>query len=300
MRFLIVLPWLFAVLPDNVAGGEDESSVLAFDVTEAMASFPQEHFVQVVNEAAQDSNFRFWSILPQQIIAGVSGIHLPGTSFVISAIARTHLAQHTVTDLITEGELIMPKREFITSVIQLAWLYRDLPFDEDDFHHFISFTRFTKGVDKIWCDWCALVNGLFEMITRKLGDTTGPRPIPPLLRDRCNEVARLPRYAALNVTCDGLDEIRRLTAAVEQTWCPFKHLREIGYWRPYYIFDPSHTDDLHQARDLLRREGAVTCDQCNRVINEGTRPEQPSVFDDVLEQPSVFDDVLQSIRRTLL
>jgi hypothetical protein len=83
--------------------------------------------------------------------------------------------------------LIMPTRGRLLTLIQFARLLGTIPRKRvKDLSHYVSFTRFLRGGDKIACDWCSIVNGLFtfglDLITENLSDPSNTALLASLER----------------------------------------------------------------------------------------------------------------------
>lgn len=160
-----------------------------------------------------------------------------------------------------------------------------------DINDYISFTRFTTfkntSLDRISCDWCSIVNGYIEYFIEiiklclesnlsisaeecvfisdriisfnkyvngflQLGNVKITQYTP------CKNVSSL-----FELLCD----VRTGVEIIEQSYCPFKHMKSMGFHKTYYVYNSNEYNELNIVSKLLRKYGAVSCHQCARVIN---------------------------------
>lgn len=207
--------------------------------------------------------------------------------------------------LTQEALSIGTSEDALLSFLKVCRSYRWLNITLDDMRDYISFTRFRGGVDKLNCDWCALINGMTELILKKLGRFPSTAEFPQLSQESmdsaANEAVALTAKQYQDVHIEpGDDEFSRypnvpksiirpilklktMAMTLESRWCPFQHLQQLNFTRDYYCYNPEIEDELMQAQKILidkkRLTGDdVSLDQCNNQLVKY-----------VLDEPSVFD-----------
>ena len=63
-----------------------------------------------------------------------------------------------------ETELIKPHKGSLKGSIEFYKKNKFLGYNKNTFDKYVSLTRFQSGLDKLYCDWCAITNGINEMI----------------------------------------------------------------------------------------------------------------------------------------
>jgi len=207
-------------------------------------------------------------------------------------------------DIVQDLKFIWPTAHPLITMLALYRQYSWLNFTEDDLSHYISFTRFGSGMDKLSCDWCSIINGLNELTLDKLKhvsavpDGSSISEVTSLMESyehfpKSSDVSFKPTAAQLAAydlpasTIAPLLEWRNAVEYIEQRWCPFKTLQRLNFNRSYYAFSTEDREELMQAQAILKEKkritGAdVTCESCNKVINEQLikfQPDEPSLFD---------------------
>jgi len=207
-------------------------------------------------------------------------------------------------DIVQDLKFIVPTANALIAILALYRQYSWLNVTEDDMSHYISFTRFGSGLDKLSCDWCSIINGLNELTLDKLKhvsavpDGSSISEVTSLMESyehfpKSSDVSFKPTAAQLAAydlpasTIAPLLEWRNAVEYIEQRWCPFKTLQRLNFNRSYYAFSTEDREELMQAQAILKEKkritGAdVTCESCNKVINEQLikfQPDEPSLFD---------------------
>ncbi|MCP3660283.1 MAG: hypothetical protein GY830_08250 [Bacteroidetes bacterium] len=88
-------------------------------------------------------------------------------SFLLSSIFL-HSKVYELFSIYFEAKIIEPNHTNLLAIIELCKNSKFLHIKEKDIDHYISLTRFQKGRDKVFCDWCSICNGLIELILFKL------------------------------------------------------------------------------------------------------------------------------------
>lgn len=186
---------------------------------------------------------------------------------------------------------------------------------------YISFTRFINiskyNADKISCDWCSMVNGvvhfiidrtrcspiktasfnlvLDEILTRLFKYVDYYSSLSKLVPNRIliETYARRMVYQSkdndwTNIQCK-LMELKLIVNTIEQTWCPFKHLKEMAFENDYTIYDSNVIGELKEASERLKKHGIIDCKQCPLIISST----YPLMEEDSIMKP--FLDLLVDI-----
>lgn len=198
------------------------------------------------------------------------------------------------------GSLLGHRTDYLGVLSDARDLTRNVSLSSDDLDEYVTFTRFAKGIDKYGCDWCSLANGLSEWYLTVLRNLSAYDVVPSQCEVNWkSDSDRTPtdgQLACFDVDPDliapevvwNVVKRRNTNEYIEQTWCPFKHLRQLAFNRSYYAFSADLEADLAQAQVILKEKGRitgedVTCDKCNKVINEelSARPEREvSLFEE--------------------
>tara|TARA_S200000501_G_scaffold63652_1_gene54460 strand:+ start:1997 stop:2956 length:960 start_codon:yes stop_codon:yes gene_type:complete len=81
-----------------------------------------------------------------------------------------------------------------------------------------------------------------------------------------------------------LIKIKNIVEIVESRYCPFKHLKEINFDKPYYFFNADNIEELKQAQNILSKKGVIKCDECVETLNDS------SIFKD--RPQSIFNNFI--------
>lgn len=208
------------------------------------------------------------------------------------------------------------------------FLISDLNIEE-----WISLSRFkSHPLDRIWCDWCSIVNGINEMIYHKI-ITGNLNEMKDQFNDKKN--ANIPfflRYVMklkyvpftlynehqsltslnneqINILDGILDPVTKnkiesffmfynTIKLTEQRWCPFKYIQDlVKYDRDYYCFSSDNESNLYVVGQILREQGMVSACANNHdsVYHYMTTINNS---DDVVksEYPSIFDDYMRLLK----
>lgn len=217
-----------------------------------------------------------------------------------------------------ETTLIMPTENSLKSVIDAYRQNLFLGFNAKTLDQFVSLTRFQNGLDKVYCDWCGIINGFNEMILYSIKYyISNKKDIMNLLNnlhipDNCiyfisnvsgyssclksfdkeikNELNLIKQMVYKNYNLK-LEELKfkkiklflewlYCVEYIEQRWCPFTHMRNVNYDRDYYYYNSHNDYNLKLASDILKREGKITCNNCIRTLNKQTklRTQEESIF----------------------
>ena len=166
-------------------------------------------------------------------------------------------------------------------------------YKKGDIYNYVSFSRFTKGYDKIFCDWCSISNGIFELFYDTVLEVCNNKEkiksleIPQNLKGLVVSfhVAHNEHYSPLTYTDKDLEpftnkfkvlglnkeekvEIKskikyiifalKALKQIEQRWCPFKHMKKLNFNRDYYIYNSHNDKEVKEVVNLLKKEGKVT------------------------------------------
>lgn len=166
-------------------------------------------------------------------------------------------------------------------------------YKKGDINNYISFSRFTKGHDKIFCDWCSISNGIFELFYDTTLEACNNKETIKLLEIPKNlervvtsfNTNHNEHYSSLTHTDEDLkpfminlsmidlkeeEEIKiklkikyiiyslKILKQLEQRWCPFKHMKKLKFNRDYYIYNSHNADEVKTATRLLKNKGRVT------------------------------------------
>ena len=190
---------------------------------------------------------------------------------------------------------------------------------------FISFTRFVRGHDKIFCDWCSINNGLFQFFYDIILDICNNKEkilsfnVPEKLKDLVNRFNQSSHeeYTHVSSNVDKLlpfttkmDEIelpdseksriiseieyvmmfRDMLKQIEERWCPFKHHKKLKVDGDHYKYNSHVFDDVQMAQHLLKRDGRVN------KKNHSTMPEHDLFHTNGV---TIFDDFMKHMKKLI-
>ena len=55
---------------------------------------------------------------------------------------------------------------------------------------------------------------------------------------------------------------------IETKWCPFKHLKNLKFNRPYYYYNANNKEDLKLISEILNKDENITCHNCIKKLNQ--------------------------------
>ena len=199
-------------------------------------------------------------------------------------------------------------------------------YKKGDINNYISFSRFTKGYDKIFCDWCSISNGVFELFYDTVLEACNDKEIIKSLEISKNlkglvvsfNVAHNEHYSPLTHTDEDLEPFMvnlntldlkkeekikikskikyiiyslKALKQIEQRWCPFKHMKKLKFNRDYYIYNSHNADEVKTATELLKKRGRVTLKN---------RPKKsPSTDLSYKEGPTAFSKFMEYIENII-
>jgi hypothetical protein len=235
---------------------------------------------------------------------------------VISQIHFQRTPWQELANLYQDSVFIRPTPTNLFAIYDFFTQNQFLGYDATSLDDYVSLTRFFTGADKANCDWCAIVNGINELIQHALlrylatpastmVSLTTRLHVPPVFRKFSQHFRRpvqktmtatrrrvvaalngvLRRFHRTDITRHELlrDFVDWVVTVeyVETVWCPFVHLRQLSYERAYHHYDATDVDQLRLATETLRQHGRITCHDCVRVLNARAPPDQhpPSIFD---------------------
>ena len=181
--------------------------------------------------------------------------------------------------------------------------------NKNNIYNYISFSRFTKGIDKIGCDWCSICNGGLEMLHDTIlescntGNILAFSNIPDVFKEwlKYYESFYLDHeyYQPLSYEdyikpfkTKMLDDktfsniklflkVLHGVKQIEQRWCPFKHMKKLKFDRDYYIYNSHDTDEIEIVKDLLTKNGKIINGKKKKTNNNYTKGS--SIFDEFVE-----------------
>jgi len=281
-------------------------------------------------------NVRDNDVISRCMVAlGVELAHPDGTD--VLRHAKVDSMFEYVIDYIDE-RCVMVTPDALLCLIQFARLLGTIPRKRvKNLSHYVSFTRFLRGKDKVDCDWCSIVNGLFtfalDLITENLSDPSNTALLAsfetpstffqqmvkymylfsiPVRGENgyhavvANEVLNLMsllektkptsmQRISIGFLVSQVVAVKHGLDNIERRWCPFRHMEELEFDRPYYKLSSHTKSDLLQARDLLRAHKQVDCTRCIALLNTyGPVGEGVTIFTeyrDYLVQLSTFTPV---------
>ncbi len=245
-------------------------------------------------------------ILIKQFIMELTVIY--DYSFLISSVLMSY-PFYKLPILILEMNIIKPKKESLEAYIDFYKKNKFLGYNSKMFDKFVSLTRFQSGLDKVYCDWCGLINGINEMILYSIKDyIRSKKDIDKLLKK-----LYIPNYAiytmrTMSIYCSPIQFFKKEIQTeiniihklisdnykvrldenkiekiklfiewlyfgeyIERTWCPFKHMKNIKYKRNYYYYNSHNIENLKLASHILIKEGKITCNNCIKILNKESR-----------------------------
>ena len=278
--------------------------------------------------------FAFWKIQCRFLKLLLLPFH--GYGFIIKAIFD-YVKFFKLPAVLIEGISIAPLFVVLIANFNLydSWRFLISDLNIDDW---ISLTRFkSHPLDRIWCDWCSIVNGVNEMIYHKI-KTINVNQLNDKFHEKNNGIIPLYlkylmslKYVPGTVYCDHRNDIvlsieqneilERIIDPIvkdkiknfllfyntvkltEKRWCPFKYIKDIiKYDREYYCFNSDEETNLHMAGKILREYGLI--ENCNSICTN----EHTSVHDYVSAinnstaiiktvSPSIFDEYMSMLRK---
>ena len=241
------------------------------------------------------------------------------SSFLISSVKRSY-PFYKLPILLIETWLIKPNKEFLGAYIDFYRKNKFLGYNAKTFDKFVSLTRFQSGLDKLYCDWCGICNGINEIILFSIKDYIGrKKDIVKLLKNLYIPKHFIYIMSYMSIYCSPtiifkkeiqtelnfinklisdnykvrLDEnkIEKMklfiewlyfTEYIERTWCPFKHIKNINYKRDYHYYNSHNIENLKLASQILSKEGKITCNNCIKILNKENRlrTDEESLFKD--------------------
>ena len=254
-------------------------------------------------------------ILIKQFIMELTVIY--DQSFILSTVIMSY-PFYKLPILVLEMDTIKPKKESLEAYIYFYKKNKFLGYNAKMFDKFVSLTRFQSGLDKVYCDWCGLINGINEMILYSIKDyIRSKKDIDKLLNK-----LYIPNYViytmrTMSMYCSPLqffekeiktevkiihnlisdnykvivdeNKLKKIklfiewlyfAEYIERTWCPFKHMKNINFKRDYYYYNSHNSENLKLASEILIKEGKISCNNCIKVLNKESRlwTEEESLF----------------------
>ena len=200
------------------------------------------------------------------------------------------------------SNFIRPDRYNLLTVIRLTRMINKI--EKKNLEKYISFTRFNDGYDKIYCDWCSICNGLLEysldiifsnINNKKINNigelksidnnlillkniyycyNTSPEKLlkkskyKNVISEKINKNIFVKKKEAVIKNINDVVILKEALELVEQTFCPFLHLKKINFKRDYYYYNPNNSKDLEIAKKILIKNKKITCHNCVKIINK--------------------------------
>jgi hypothetical protein len=181
---------------------------------------------------------------------------------------------------------------------------------------YISFTRFSRGRDKISCDWCSIINGCMELLLDVIYSNLNDESVEKILdveelslnlilftnkymyHVKPTEVDLYKYYERIDNQIDSkyreplkkvisdLLTVRSVIECIETGWCPFKHMTEIDFDRAYYKYNSNDVTELKIASDIIKENGSIKCDSCVTLLNNSNALNKNAytIFDKYMER----------------
>jgi len=278
--------------------------------------------------------FTFWKI--QSRFLKFLLFPFQGYGFILKAIFE-YVKFMKLPAALIEGISIAPMFIVLIANFSLfeSWnfLISDLNIDD-----WISLTRFkTHPLDRVWCDWCSIVNGVNEMIYHKiktldlnqLNDKFHEKKngiIPLYLKylmslkyipgtvyyEHSNDIViSIEQNEILERIIDPVvkDKVKNFllfyntVKLTEKRWCPFKYIKDIvNYDREYYCFNSDEENNLHIAGQILREYGLIEncqnmCTNEHITVHDYMTTINNSTAIIKTEYPSIFDEYMNLLRK---
>ena len=216
------------------------------------------------------------------------------------------IRQYNLSKWAEELYVIYPGYDIMRAVTDFYRHNQFLNITTQDLDKYISFTRFSTGMDKAYCDWCGICNGTMELFRDKLIEYFATRYnsnefktfyIPDYskkltgLNDLSGYAERIEEeLLEFNAPEGAHSKIREFLTVVygieeiESRWCPFSYIAEITFDKPYYYYSPYNVDHLKLVQKILREQGKITCNNCIQILNdvEEIRTNEESIFEDYM------------------
>jgi hypothetical protein len=247
-----------------------------------------------------------------------------GIGLVIKKIALYCLGWKSPS-LLVEGLTIAPTYGNLVDIHHMftSWkfLLGDVRIDD-----WISLTRMEMHpLDRIWCDWCSIANGITQMIYNKIMTTNlnnlntefssknnafvhnsmkWLRHLPGTIYWEIPVRTTSEQEALLDSLTDPITRIKvsifleyyNYVSRTEQRWCPFKYLpNNVVYDRDYYTYSSTNKSDRIDAGKCLRKNGYVSGDN---IVRSSDAPDNnndtPISSSSILIQHSTSSSTLTS------
>jgi hypothetical protein len=213
---------------------------------------------------------------------------------------KTYIWNNYKLSYVIEFQIINITRTNLIFILDIHNYIRIIEKQESDIlEKYISFTRFSRGTDKMSCDWCSIVNGSLELLLDTVYANINDKSVYKLLNsDFQIELNKLiyinnifyhikPKQHDLDKYYDKIDlkinnenkeQIKKLVynlvifrdivEDIETRWCPFKHMTKLNFDREYYKYNPNDVKELKIASNIIKNQGEIKCDQCIKLLNE--------------------------------
>lgn len=239
-------------------------------------------------------------------------------SFIFDELGK-HIRWWQYPIFLLEASSIAPLYFFLYALVHFCENWFKIV-DDKSFEGWISLTRFkSKKLDRIFCDWCSIVNGVNEKIydqiikdvkeknfdKYKLVSENQPlyfryllllKYIPyTIFHTHKKKIELRKEQLELLKNINDVNARKKIktfliwknnTDVVEMRWCPFKYIREMKYDRENYVYRSDESHNLKIAGEILRTQGIIECTNCVKIINDHKdiiKTKKKTLFDDFVK-----------------
>ena len=190
---------------------------------------------------------------------------------------------------------------------------------KEELDYYVTFSRFVRGADKIFCDWLSISNGIIELFCSTILEACGnkekitnldvPGKYIELIK-KFNEVET--KYFTHVLTTDETLEpflkklnkielsesekskiisdikyivmFQDILSQFEGRWCPFRHNKKLKFTRDYYQYNSHAFQDVQMAQENLKTDGRVTAKNKFSISTHNLAHKNGvTIFDDFME-----------------
>lgn len=222
---------------------------------------------------------------------------------------------------LVEHHLIWVTKDNLNFVLLLFKYIRSIQKQEPGtLEKYVSFTRFSRGRDKISCDWCSIVNGCMELLLKVVYENINDEFTETLLygkhRMSVDSILLTNNFmyhvtpkqkdidkfnSKIDLLTKNKDEMKKLIhellttyeviADIETRWCPFKHMTKLDFDRAYYKYNANDVNEFKIASDIIKKYGSIKCDNCIEILNKSDELNKNS--------QTIFADYIKHIEQIL-
>lgn len=235
---------------------------------------------------------------------------------------RLHALKHNYIKYLIEYKLIWVTKLNLNFGLLLFKYIRSIEKQEPGtVEKYISFTRFSRGSDKISCDWCSIINGCMELLVDIIYSNLNNESVEKILDVKelsLNTILFTNKYMyhskhvkedldkyykridkqidskyrePLKKVIYNLLTVRSVIECIETGWCPFKHMTEIDFDRAYYKYNSNDVTELKIASDIIKENGSIKCDSCVKLLNDSNSLNKAAY--------TIFDKYMEHVKQIL-